>query len=69
MMMMMRRRRRRRRYSDQNKEMIGGAYSTFGQWRMQEALTENLKVRDHLEDLGKDGSILRWVLMKYGMRV
>jgi hypothetical protein len=31
---------------------------------------ENLKVRDHLEDLGVDGKIiLEWILGKYGERV
>jgi hypothetical protein len=27
---------------------------------------ENLKERDHLEDLGLDGKILEWILGKYG---
>jgi hypothetical protein len=31
---------------------------------------ENLKGRDHLEDLGIDGkTILEWILRKYGRRV
>jgi IS1 family transposase len=48
----------RRRYCDQN-EVVGGAYSTFGKMGMQEVLAENLKVRDHLKDLSRDGKLLR----------
>jgi len=30
---------------------------------------ENLKGRNHLEDLDKDGKILEWISGKYGGRV
>jgi hypothetical protein len=32
-------------------------------------LAENLKGRDHLEDLGIDGRILEWILGKQGGKV
>jgi len=31
--------------------------------------SENLKGRDHLEDLGVDGKILEWILEKKGGKV
>jgi len=30
---------------------------------------ENLKARDHLEDLSIDGKVLEWILGKYGGKV
>jgi hypothetical protein len=33
---------------------------------MGDEICRNLKVRRHLEDLSVDGSILEWILKKYG---
>jgi hypothetical protein len=41
----------------------------MGEMRNTKFLSENLKVRDHSEDLGLDGRILEWILGKQDGRV
>jgi hypothetical protein len=50
---------------------MGGACSAHGiDKKTLKFSLENLKGRDHLEDLGADGRvILKWMLGKYGWRL
>jgi hypothetical protein len=50
--------------------MIWAGYvARMGDTRNTRVWSENLKERDHPEDLGVDGTVLQWILGKYNGKV